>query len=114
MVIIAVIAIGIACTLLACTDCPVRDNEEMNRTVENFVADAPVEVELIVPENDDNVGIDSLIYDNCHLNNVVDSLKTELFVAKYKLERIKYYNDIAAKGNNLKYLRGWINRVLNE
>lgn len=43
-----------------------------------------------------------------------DSLGEDLFVAKYKLNRIKYYNDIAAKGNNIKYLRGWINRVLNE
>lgn len=42
------------------------------------------------------------------------TISAELFVAKYKLERIRYYNDIAAKGNNIKYLRGWINRVLNE
>lgn len=48
------------------------------------------------------------------LNSVKDSIGEDLFVAKYKLGRIKYYNDIAAKGNNIKYLRGWINRVLNE
>lgn len=42
------------------------------------------------------------------------TISGELFVAKYKLERIKYYNNVAAKGNNIKYLRGWINRVLNE
>lgn len=42
------------------------------------------------------------------------TISGELFVAKYKLERIRYYNNIAAKGNNIKYLRGWINRVLNE
>ena len=41
------------------------------------------------------------------------TINAELFVAKYKLERIRYYNNIAAKGNNIKYLRGWINRVLN-
>lgn len=41
-------------------------------------------------------------------------ISAELFVAKYKLERIRHYNEIAAKGNNIKYLRGWINRVLNE
>lgn len=50
---------------------------------------------------------DSLAY-------VKDSLGEDLFVAKYKLERIRYYNDIAKKGNNIKYLRGWLNRVLNE
>ena len=42
------------------------------------------------------------------------TISSELFVAKYKLERIRYYNNIAAKGNNIKYLRGWINRVLND
>lgn len=48
------------------------------------------------------------------LNYLRDSLGEDLFVAKYKLGRIKYYNNIAAKGNNIKYLRGWINRVLND
>lgn len=42
------------------------------------------------------------------------TISAELFVAKYKLERIRHYNAIAAKGNNIKYLRGWLNRVLNE
>ena len=27
---------------------------------------------------------------------------------------IKRYNELAAKGNNIKYLRGWINRALDE
>ena len=42
------------------------------------------------------------------------TMDAELFIAKYKLERIKYYNKIAAKGNNIRFLRGWINRVLND
>lgn len=48
------------------------------------------------------------------LNAVKDSLGEDLFVAKYKLARVKYYADVAAKGNNIKYLRGWIYRVLKE
>lgn len=48
------------------------------------------------------------------LNTIKDSLGEDLFVANYKLGRIKYYNQVAAKGNNIKFLRGWINRVLNE
>ena len=36
------------------------------------------------------------------------------FVSNYKFARIKYYTDIAAKGNNIKFLRGWIYRVLKE
>ena len=41
-------------------------------------------------------------------------MNSEEFTLRYKLERIRYYNDIAKNGNNIKYLRGWINRVLNE
>lgn len=41
-----------------------------------------------------------------------DSIADELLVANYKLERIRYYNSIAGNGNNIKFLRGWINRVL--
>lgn len=48
------------------------------------------------------------------LTYVKDSLGEDLFVARYKLGRIKYYVDIAAKGNNIKFLRGWCLRVLNE
>lgn len=46
------------------------------------------------------------------LNTVADSINNELNVANFKIERIKYYNEIAAKNNNIKYLRGWINRVI--
>ena len=42
------------------------------------------------------------------------TISADYFVAKYKLERIRYYNDIAGKGNNIKYLRGWIRRTLEE
>ena len=42
------------------------------------------------------------------------TMSEELFIAKFKLEKIKYYNNIAAKGNNIKFLRGWINRTLEE
>ena len=43
-----------------------------------------------------------------------DSIGEDLIVARIKLARIKEYNRIAAKNNNIKYLRGWINRVLND
>ena len=42
------------------------------------------------------------------------TISADYFVAKYKLERIRYYNDIAGKGNNIKFLRGWIRRTLEE
>lgn len=80
----------------------------------------PVEKRIYVTVTD-STAIDSLIYYREQLKRtqdslayVKDSLGEDLFVARYKLGRIKYYNKIAAKGNNIKYLRGWINRVLNE
>lgn len=48
------------------------------------------------------------------LRLVRDSLGENLFIANYKLAKIKRYNELAAKGNNIKYLRGWINRALDE
>ena len=48
------------------------------------------------------------------LTIIQDSLNSEIFILKYKLSRIKEYNRIAESGNNIKFLRGWINRVLNE
>lgn len=56
--------------------------------------------------------MDIYLEDNKTLTIYCDSLKSSLFESNYKLERIKYYNDIAKNGNNIKYLRGWINRVL--
>lgn len=79
--------------------------------------------EIVYVPTPDSMTIQEVIYLKEELRRCQDSLRIirtdstmsgELFVAKYKLERIRYYNDIAAKGNNIKYLRGWINRVLNE
>lgn len=60
------------------------------------------------------VQIDSLCFVIDSLEQINSEYFTELTIATIKLERIKDYNEIAKKGNNIKYLRGWINRVLNE
>lgn len=82
----------------------------------------PIKEVIYVP-TPDSMTIQEVIYLKEELRRCQDSLRiirtdstmsSELFVAKYKLERIRYYNDIASKGNNIKFLRGWINRVLNE
>ena len=57
---------------------------------------------------------DILLYQVDSLSYTLDSIKVELELANFKLERIRYYNTIAANNNNIKYLRGWINRVFNE
>lgn len=101
-IIVIIIVMIITISLLSCSNhvetkyIPIHDTVE----VENTIKIINLQREL------------DLIRDS--LNNIKDSLGEDLFVAKYKLGRIKYYNDIAAKGNNIKYLRGWINRVLNE
>lgn len=46
------------------------------------------------------------------LINEFDSVNEELQINKIKIERIREYNKIAAQGNNIKFLRGWINRVI--
>ncbi len=51
------------------------------------------------------------MYDECVL--LCDSLCEEIAVRDIKLARIAEYNRIAGQNNNIKYLRGWINRVLN-
>lgn len=80
----------------------------------------PVKEIVYVPVTDSTT-VDSLIYyreiyrrTKDSLDYSRDSIGEDLFVARYKLGRIKYYNEVAAKGNNIKYLRGWINRVLND
>lgn len=79
---------------------------------------APIKEIVYVPVTD-SIYVDSLVYYKKMLKQTQDSLNAvrdttaeDLFIARYKLGRIKYYNDIAKNGNNIKYLRGWINRVL--
>ena len=57
---------------------------------------------------------DSLCYVIDSLTNLNAKYEEELNIALFKIDRIKEYNRIAGNGNNIKYLRGWINRTLNE
>lgn len=59
---------------------------------------------------------DSVILYKDSINSLIqefDSINEELQINKIKIERIREYNRIAAQGNNIKFLRGWINRVIN-
>lgn len=43
-----------------------------------------------------------------------DSLKTALFLANYKVEKVKYYLKICNKNpTNNKFLKGWVTRAVN-
>lgn len=60
-----------------------------------------------------NLRNEELKYINDSLMTINDILYDEVTIANIKLARIKEYNRIAANGNNIKFLRGWINRVLD-
>lgn len=106
-IVIAVIAIFV---ITACNNSPVEK--------EFIYVHVPVHVKDTIAEKANIMRITTLEHElkltRDSLNIIKDSLNEDLFVANYKLARIKRYNEIAAKGNNIKYLRGWINRVLNE
>lgn len=96
----------ITLAITACNQTPV-EKEIIYVPVKDTISDEANIIKIINLERELQITKDSLNY-------LRDSLGEDLFVAKYKLGRIKYYNNIAAKGNNIKYLRGWINRVLND
>lgn len=100
IVIIAIFAIS------ACNQSPV-EKEVIYVPVKDTISDTSNIIRIVNLERELQLTRDSL-------NSVRDSIGEDLFVARYKLARIKYYNNIAAKSNNIKFLRGWINRVLNE
>lgn len=47
-------------------------------------------------------------------NETIEALNNcdENFINAYKLQRIKIYVEISKRGDNIKFLRGWISRVL--
>lgn len=83
----------------------------INSCSKKLVSDRIKRVEVVDTTLVDSIKVlnDSLDY---YRNDT--AITAELFVLRYKLERIKYYNELAGKGNNIKFLRGWINRVVNE
>lgn len=109
IIIIGVIIYGmfITCVIIG----EYKRNERIKYEFENRINDT---IYVHVKDSTSIAQIDSLY-------SIIDSLETinykyedELNLALFKLERIKDYNEIAKKGNNIKYLRGWINRVLEE
>lgn len=83
----------------------VKDNSDSIEYVSKIVA---LDYKLSVYE-------DSIVILNERIvssNDSIRLLQGDVLALKYKIERIRYYNKIAASGNNIKYLRGWINRVI--
>jgi hypothetical protein len=60
---------------------------------------------------------EDVVYDTVYVNVVnkktLDSIATELFVANYKIERVKYYLNICLRNPSQdKFLKGWIKRAV--
>ncbi len=96
--------VSIVCCVTCCSKTKTNEIQEQHiKVIRDTIIDATC--------------LDSIIILNAKLDSnkiIIDSITSELFVSNYKLGRIRYYNNIAGKGNNIKYLRGWINRTLNK
>ena len=82
-------------------------NQDIILYYENLLQNVNIENENLK----DSINYYKGMYNECVL--LCDSICEEIVVRDIKLERIAEYNRIAGQNNNIKYLRGWINRVLN-
>lgn len=90
--------------VFACVKHPVEGNHAHNTTDTIYINLSEIEKDSIIQQH--KVIVDSL-------QELNDSLNAKLFVANYKLERVRYYcNVVDKKPTNIKYLKGWIRRVL--
>lgn len=103
----------IAIFIAACNGKPVKEkvvyvpvNDSSDTTCVQRIVAANHRTELVKDSM-------QLIIDELKSNN--DSLNKNLFVANYKLQRIKRYVEIVDdKPSQVKYLKGWIKRVIKD
>lgn len=92
--------------IVACSSPPVK--ETIYIPVKDTVNEQSNIARIIRLEHDITLYQDSL-------KLMRDSLGEDLFIANYKLAKIKRYTDIVDKNpKQLKFYKGWINRVLKE
>ena len=106
-----VIAVIASFVITACNNSPVEK--------EFIYVHVPVHVKDTVAEKANIMRIATLEHElkltRDSLNIIKDSLNEKLFVANYKLARIKRYTNIVDKnGSQLKFYKGWIKRALRE
>ncbi len=89
----------------ACVQSPV-EKEVIYVPVKDTISDNSNVIRIVNLERELQLTRDSL-------NSVRDSIGEDLFVARYKLSRIKYYTNLVdKKPSQMKFYKGWINRVL--
>lgn len=89
--------------------------EPVNFLVFDFAVNAGIKQAIIclqkaVVKLGGTIKVDGIIgpktISSANLNNA------ELLSSYFIVERIRFYNSIVRKGNNIKFLRGWINRTI--
>lgn len=99
---ISIVLIIIASLFISCNNTPVEK-----------IVYIPIEDSTSISEN--IIVREQLRLTRDSLNFIRDSLGEDLFIAKYKLGRIKYYTDIVDNNaSQIKFYKGWIRRVLTE
>lgn len=76
----------------------------------NLLVDSTIILNTRLKKTYNDINVIKFSRDSAIKANIKNNEK--LGIAEYKLLRIREYNRIATQGNNLKYLRGWINRVI--
>ena len=111
-VVVVLIALTFFSIIARCSiDCSVEKEKEHNQEIVLYYEDLLQNVNIENENLKDSIDYYKDMYDECVL--LCDSLCEEIAVRDIKLARIAEYNRIAGQNNNIKYLRGWINRVLN-
>ena len=111
-VVVVLIALTFFSMIARCSiDYSVEKEKEHNQEIVLYYEDLLQNVNIENENLKDSVTYYKSMYDECVL--LCDSLCEEIAVRDIKLARIAEYNRIAGQNNNIKYLRGWINRVLN-
>lgn len=111
VVVVLVALIPISIISRCSIDYSVEKEKEHNQEIVLYYEDLLQNVNIENENLKDSIIYYKGIYDECVL--LCDSLCEEIAVRDIKLARIAEYNRIAGQNNNIKYLRGWINRVLN-
>ena len=111
-VVVVLIALTFFSMIARCSiDYSVEKEKEHNQEIVLYYEDLLQNVNIENENLKDSVTYYKSMYNECVL--LCDSLCEEIAVRDIKLARIAEYNRIAGQNNNIKYLRGWINRVLN-
>lgn len=84
------------------------DNEELAIQLFDFAVNAGVKQAVKTLQRILQINADGLV--GRQTINTANVTKGDL-AGVYKQKRIEFYNQIALKGNNKKFLKGWLNRV---